>query len=72
MTKEEIRAFEDLMRNSVNVLKGSDDPRIWQIIAYMRQHLARARKANRSETADESLLSGAVAPAPLRGTYRRY
>jgi hypothetical protein len=36
---------EELYRNSVEILKGRDDPRIWEIIAYMREHLRRGAKA---------------------------
>jgi hypothetical protein len=70
---EPISAFEESMRNAVNVLKGPDDPRIDEITAYMREYLRRSAKAKRSEFADPRI-NPASPSAPLvsRRTFRRY
>jgi hypothetical protein len=58
MNREKAAAFDALMRNAVNILKGPDDPRIKEITAYMRKYKANidaGRKVKPSEYADEKI-----------------
>jgi len=41
-------AFDHLMRNSVNILQGPDDPLIDDMTAYTRLNVAKYRKARQS------------------------
>ena len=72
-TKKAIGEFDYLMRNSVEVLKGPDDPCIDEITAYMREYVRRCEKAKRGHVSDEEIwLASKDAPAPSRRTYRRF
>jgi hypothetical protein len=74
MKRHEVDAFEEVMRNAVSILKGPSDPRIEEIIAYMRKYKANidaGRKVKPGEYADEKVLITSTAPPP-RHQFRRF
>jgi hypothetical protein len=61
-----IKAFDYLMRNSVAILEGPDDPRVDEIAAYMRKQKARVdqgKKMKPSHSVDEAVFN---LPPPLK------
>jgi hypothetical protein len=65
------KEFDELMRDAVNTLKGKDDPRIGNIIAYMQHQQATGKKARRAEFAEED--PAPIPPTPLsRRSFRRF
>jgi hypothetical protein len=66
------KEFDELMRNSVELLKGANDPRLLHITAYMRHQKAKAdfgMKARRAEFAEEEPVP--VPPASFRHPFMR-
>ena len=72
-SKDNRIAFDDLMRNSVELLKGPNDPRTDFIIAYTQRQKAKVdqgRKPKRSEFVEEEILASTVVPS--RRGFRRF
>ena len=70
-----VRAFDHLMRNSVSILQGRDDPLINDMTAYMRWVQARRAKAERGEIVDEAVFDASKkmpSPPLSRHGYRRF
>ena len=62
---------DEIMRNSLEKLKGADDPRLKLITTYMQQYKAKinvGRKPKRSEV-DEQVMEAKMLPP--KKTYRR-
>ena len=67
------KEFDELMRNSVELLKGANDPRLGHIAAYMQHQKAKAdlgMKARRAEFSEEE--PAPVPPALPRRRLRRF
>ena len=61
-----MKAFDYLMRHSVEILEGPDDPRVDEIAAYMRKQKARVdqgKKMKPSHSVDEAIVNS---PTPLK------
>jgi len=73
-SKENVVILEGVMRNSVEILRGPNDPLTEIIAAYMRGYKAQiemGRKVKRSEFSEEDIIT-AVAPPTRRQLLRRF